>query len=233
MIWTSIRQRATSGSKTRLVEAIESPNLIPAVVLEASPTLVRVATQGGQAIEIKADGLKFVAPSLSPKAQPGRKIVPGAVVRIVTQREVRMGNQPTAAGRGGLRRRQFARRRGPRAGRRVRLQPEQVQPRDAGLAAAGIELQAVHLLGGAREGFHSEHADQRRTHVHRSAPDRRPGLGAEELRRQVRGPDAAAPGPCQVEEPRLDPGAAGDRTALMRRTGRRTSGSRPTSIRPI
>jgi len=65
-----------------IVEAIESPNLLPAVVLEASPTLVRVATQGGQTVEIKAEGLKFVAPSLSPKAQPGRKIVPGAVVRI-------------------------------------------------------------------------------------------------------------------------------------------------------
>ncbi len=65
-----------------IVEALESPNLIPAVVLEASPNLVRVATQGGQTVDIKADGLKFVAPSLSPKAQPGRKIVPGAVVRI-------------------------------------------------------------------------------------------------------------------------------------------------------
>ena len=32
-----------------LVEAIDSPNLFPAVVLEASPTLVRVAPQGGAA----------------------------------------------------------------------------------------------------------------------------------------------------------------------------------------
>jgi penicillin-binding protein 1A len=65
-----------------LVEAIDSPNLIPAVVLEASPQLVRLALQGGQTLEIKADGLKFVAPSLSPKAQPNRRIVPGAVVRV-------------------------------------------------------------------------------------------------------------------------------------------------------
>ncbi len=65
-----------------LVEAIDSPNLIPAVVLEASPQLVRLALQGGQTMEIKADGLKFVAPSLSPKAQPNRRIVPGAVVRV-------------------------------------------------------------------------------------------------------------------------------------------------------
>ena len=65
-----------------LVEAMDSPNLYPAVVLEASPTLVRVALQGGQTAEIKSDGLKFVAPSLSPKAQPNRRIVPGAVVRV-------------------------------------------------------------------------------------------------------------------------------------------------------
>ncbi len=65
-----------------LVEAIESPNLFPAVVLEASPTLVRVAPQGAQPIDITGDGLKFVAQSLSAKAQPSRKIVPGAVVRV-------------------------------------------------------------------------------------------------------------------------------------------------------
>lgn len=65
-----------------LVEAIESPNMFPAVVLEASPTLARVALQGGRTAEIGAAGLKFVAPSLSPKAQPARRILPGAVVRI-------------------------------------------------------------------------------------------------------------------------------------------------------
>ncbi len=65
-----------------IVEAIDSPNLLPAVVLEASPSLVRVAVQGGQTIDIKPDGLKFASPSLSPKAQPSRKIVPGAVIRI-------------------------------------------------------------------------------------------------------------------------------------------------------
>jgi len=65
-----------------LVEAIDSPNMFPAVVLEVSPKLVRVALQGGRTAEIEAAGLRFVTPSLSPKAQPARKIVPGAVVRI-------------------------------------------------------------------------------------------------------------------------------------------------------
>ncbi|MGZ8981581.1 MAG: penicillin-binding protein 1A [Burkholderiaceae bacterium] len=65
-----------------LVEAIESPNLLPAVVLEVAPGSVRVVVQGGGTLDIKSEGLKFVAPSLSPKAQPNRKIVPGAVVRL-------------------------------------------------------------------------------------------------------------------------------------------------------
>jgi penicillin-binding protein 1A len=71
-----------------LVEAIESANLLPAVVLEVAPGAVRVALQGGATLEIKGDGLKFAAPSLSPKAQPNRKIVPGAVVRIARSEKV-------------------------------------------------------------------------------------------------------------------------------------------------
>ncbi|MGB3428329.1 MAG: penicillin-binding protein 1A [Burkholderiaceae bacterium] len=65
-----------------LIEAIESPNLLPAVVLEVAQGSVRVVVQGGGSLEIKGEGLKFVAPSLSAKAQPNRKIVPGAVVRL-------------------------------------------------------------------------------------------------------------------------------------------------------
>ena len=65
-----------------LLEAIESPDLFPAVVLEATPKAVLVVVQGGEQIEIKGDNLRFAARSLDPKAQPGRRIVPGAVVRL-------------------------------------------------------------------------------------------------------------------------------------------------------
>ena len=65
-----------------LLEAIESPNLFPAVVLEASPKMVRVAVQGGDTLDVEGDGLKFVARSLDTKAQPARRIVAGAVVRV-------------------------------------------------------------------------------------------------------------------------------------------------------
>ena len=69
---------------------------------------------------------------------------------------------------------------------------EQVQPRHAGLAPAGLELQALHLLGRAGKGLHAGDGGQRRAAVLRRRHDRRPALGAEELRRHVRRPDAAA-----------------------------------------
>ena len=90
-------------------------------------------------------------------------------------------------------------------GRRLRLRQEQVQPRHAGLAPAGLELQALHLLGSAREGLHAGDRDQRRAALLRRRHDRQPALGAEELRRQVRRPDDAAPRPGEVEEHGLDP----------------------------
>jgi penicillin-binding protein 1A len=65
-----------------LVEAIDSPDLIPAVVLEASPKAVRAVMAGGSEVEIKGPGLRFAARALDPKAQPTRRIVPGAVVRL-------------------------------------------------------------------------------------------------------------------------------------------------------
>jgi len=65
-----------------LIEAIDSPNLIPAVVLEASPKAVRVVMSGGKEAEVKGEGLRFAARSLDRKAQPTRRIVPGAVVRV-------------------------------------------------------------------------------------------------------------------------------------------------------
>jgi membrane carboxypeptidase/penicillin-binding protein len=70
------------------------------------------------------------------------------------------------------------------------ISTEQVQPRHPGLAPAGLQLQALHLLGGAGKGLHAGLGDQRRTAQFFDAGHRQPGLGAEELRRQVRRPDA-------------------------------------------
>ncbi len=65
-----------------IVEAIDSPNLFPAVVTAASPKLVQAVIQGGETIEIGGEGLRFAARSLDPKAQPSRRIVPGALIRV-------------------------------------------------------------------------------------------------------------------------------------------------------
>ncbi len=68
-----------------IVEAIDSPNLYPAVVIEASPKEVKAAMQGGETIEISGDGLRFAGRALDAKAQPARRIVPGALIRVSRQ----------------------------------------------------------------------------------------------------------------------------------------------------
>lgn len=65
-----------------LVEAIDSPNLSPAVVLEASPKAVRAVMTGGEQLQVQGEGLRFAARSLDPRAPAARRIVPGAVVRL-------------------------------------------------------------------------------------------------------------------------------------------------------
>ncbi|MFO0208959.1 MAG: penicillin-binding protein, partial [Betaproteobacteria bacterium] len=63
-----------------LIEAIDSPGLVPAVVLEASPKAVKVVLAGGEVATVSGEGLRFAARALDPKAQPTRRIVPGALV---------------------------------------------------------------------------------------------------------------------------------------------------------
>ena len=65
-----------------LAEAIDSPNLIAAVVVEVSPKRVLAVIQGGESVEISGDGLRFASRSLEARAQPARRIVPGALIRI-------------------------------------------------------------------------------------------------------------------------------------------------------
>ena len=65
-----------------LIEAIDSPDLIPAVVLEASAKAVRVVMQGGKEGLVQGDGLRFAARALDAKTPATRRIVPGAVVRV-------------------------------------------------------------------------------------------------------------------------------------------------------
>jgi penicillin-binding protein 1A len=59
-----------------------SDGLLPAVVLEASPRLVRAQTVDGETVDISGAGLKFAAAGLAPNAKSSLRLSPGAIVRI-------------------------------------------------------------------------------------------------------------------------------------------------------
>ncbi len=129
-------------------------------------------------------------------------------------RKRQVADRTAAAGRGRAGGHGPERRRDPRAGGRIRLLPQQVQPCHAGLSSAGVQLQALHLLGGSGKGVHGSHRNQRRTTGDRRRRDRLGTLGAEELRRHVRWSDPVAHSADQVEEPGLDPHPAGHHPAV-------------------
>jgi penicillin-binding protein 1A len=63
-------------------ETAEFSDLPPAVVLEASPAVVKAVTADGEAVDITGDGLKFAARSLGDKAAAATRVRRGAVIRI-------------------------------------------------------------------------------------------------------------------------------------------------------
>ena len=60
-----------------------SDGLIPAVVLEASPTQVKAETSDGDVLHITGEGLKLAAGALSPNAKPAFALRPGALIRVM------------------------------------------------------------------------------------------------------------------------------------------------------
>ncbi len=76
------------------------------------------------------------------------------------ERQGRLADQSVARGGVGVRRGQPEIRGDSRPGRRFRLQPQQVQSCNPGLAATGIQLQALHLLGRPRKRLQSKHLHQ-------------------------------------------------------------------------
>ncbi len=76
-----------TGNEDELEDALQDHNdsedLLAALVLEASPKLVKAYRRGGETVQIAGDGLKFAAAALSDKAQPNRRIRRGAVIRII------------------------------------------------------------------------------------------------------------------------------------------------------
>ena len=147
----------------------------------------------GEALAITGDGLKFAARSLRRQGAGGdRGSGRGAVIRVARDDKGRWAIAQMPQVESSVRLDAPHGRRDPLAGRRLRLRPQQVQPRDPGAAPARIGLQALHLFGGAGEGLHARRPSSTTRRSSCRGAGRRRGLGAQELRRQVRRPDAPA-----------------------------------------
>lgn len=77
------RQQAIEDA---LVEHPGSDDLLSAVVVSASPKQVSAVLLSGDTISIDPEGLRLVGPALSPQAQPNIKLRPGAVIRVLKDR---------------------------------------------------------------------------------------------------------------------------------------------------
>lgn len=65
-----------------LQDIADSDDLIPAVVLAASPKLVRAYCKGGEIAEISGDALLFAQPALSKKVALNQRINAGSLIRL-------------------------------------------------------------------------------------------------------------------------------------------------------
>lgn len=77
---------STSYSGEQLDEALQdvddSDDLIPAVVLAATPKLIRAYCKGGEIVEINGDALTFVLPALTKKVPLNQRINAGSLIRL-------------------------------------------------------------------------------------------------------------------------------------------------------
>ncbi len=65
-----------------LQDATDNDNLIPAVVLEASPKQIRAYCKGGEIVNISGDALRFVQRNLSNKIALNQRISAGSIIRL-------------------------------------------------------------------------------------------------------------------------------------------------------
>ncbi len=65
-----------------LQEIADNDDLIPAVVLAASPKLVRVYCKGGEVAEISGEALQFAQRALGKNVALNQRIIPGSVIRL-------------------------------------------------------------------------------------------------------------------------------------------------------
>ncbi len=74
------------NSEEQLEEALQdvsdSDDLIPAVVLAASPKLVRAYCKGGEIAEVSGEALRFAQRALGNKVALNQRIIPGSIIRL-------------------------------------------------------------------------------------------------------------------------------------------------------
>jgi len=61
--------------------------LVPAIVLEASPKIVKAYREGGHIVEISGDDLKLVAKTLAEKSPANQKVKRGTIIRLYQARD--------------------------------------------------------------------------------------------------------------------------------------------------
>lgn len=79
---TSIASDQDEALEDLLSDFVNSGDLLPALVLAASPQNVRAILRSGEVVNIDGDGLKFAARMLDGKAPPNKRIRRGAVIRV-------------------------------------------------------------------------------------------------------------------------------------------------------
>ena len=82
------KEQADEAIEVELADHPDSDDIISAVVLEATPKMVRAELASGEDITITGTGLTFAANLLSDKAPPNRRVMRGAIIRITQENHV-------------------------------------------------------------------------------------------------------------------------------------------------
>ncbi|MHB0926718.1 MAG: transglycosylase domain-containing protein, partial [Gallionellaceae bacterium] len=77
-----------------LQDAADNDDLIPAVVLEASPQLVRAYCKGGEIAEVSGDALRFAQRALGNKVALNQRINPGSIIRLQKDEKGCLADKP-------------------------------------------------------------------------------------------------------------------------------------------
>ena len=79
---TAIAPDQDEALEDLLSDFASSDDLLPALVLAASPKNVHAILRSGEIVNVHDDGLKFAAHMLDDKASPNKRIRRGAVIRV-------------------------------------------------------------------------------------------------------------------------------------------------------